>query len=173
MGQLDGARADLSPTSGADMQIQTVARATLLAVCLVGCSSEFESDQMKLRYHPPHGVKLVGEEAGPPRVVRFSSGLEIRSFDAKPPAIEEDKLEALVQVVSPGAAGAVISARLGSIDAGKVVRWTLKEEGKRTLVYFLPRPNRYLVISMTASESHYADLENQLELSLSSLKVHD
>ncbi|HEY3449509.1 MAG TPA: hypothetical protein VGK67_24360 [Myxococcales bacterium] len=155
------------------MRTMTLAWAAIAALGLIGCSNEFESAEMKVRYHPPRGVKFVDEVPGPPRVAHFSSGLEIRSVDTPPPAYQEDKLEDLLKVVSPEASGAIISARPGSLDAGKVVRWTLKEEGRRTIVYFVPRTTRYLVISMSASEGRYSDAENQLELSLSSLRVKD
>ena len=147
--------------------------AALATVGMLGCSSQYESAEMKVRYHPPRGVKLLEEQAGPPRVARFSSGLEIRSVDGVPPEIQEDKLEPLLQAISPGLSGDIISARVGSLAAGKVVRWTLKDDGKRTLVYFVPRQARYLVLTMTAAEGRYGDLENQFELSLASLKVRD
>ncbi|MGC4115919.1 MAG: hypothetical protein QM765_15285 [Myxococcales bacterium] len=155
------------------MRTMTLALVAIAACGLTGCSSEYDSAEMKLRYHPPRGVKLLEEQAGPPRLARFTSGLEIRSFDQAPPAIVEDKLEDLLKVVSPDAPGAIISARLGSISAGKVVRWALKDEAGRTIVYFVPRGSRYLVISMRASEGRYAELESQLELSLASLRVRD
>lgn len=152
-------------------------RGTLTWVALaafgLGCSNRFDSEAMALKYHPPHGVDLVDEQAGPPRVARFSNGLEIRSIEGAAPAVQEDKLEDLLKVVSPGVQGAIISARPGTIDAGQVVRWTIKEDAKRTLVYFVPRPKRYLVLTLTAPESRYSNLESQLELSLSSLKMKD
>ncbi len=146
---------------------------TAAALGLAGCSNEFDSAELKVRYRPPRGVKLVGEQPGPPRVARFSSGLEIRAVESAPPAYQDDKLEDLLAVVSPEATGAIISARVGTLAAGKVVRWTLKDEAGRTLVYFVPRQSRYLVLSLRASEGRYADLENQLELSLASLRVRD
>jgi len=155
------------------MRRATMMGAVLVILTTLGCTSGYDSAEMKVRYRPPRGVKLVEEQAGPPRVARFSSGLEIRSVASPPPAIEEGKLEALLQVVRPGSEGEIISAREGSLDAGKVVRWTLKGDGARTLVYYVPRPTRYLVLSLSASEGRYADLENQFELSLASLRVSD
>jgi hypothetical protein len=144
----------------------------LLALGL-GCNGAYESAEMKLRYQPPHGVKLVEEQPGPPRVARFSSGFEIRSVDAAPPAIDPDKLDDLLPQVSPGMTGSLISSRAGELAAGKVVRFTLKDADKRSLIYFLPLSKRYVVLTLTAPENRYAELETQLELSLSSLHVHD
>lgn len=155
------------------MRKMTLAWAAVAALGLIGCSSEFESAEMKVRYHPPRGVKLVEEKAGPPRVAQFSSGFEIRAVESAPPAYQEDKLEDLLKVIAPDAQGAIISARPGSLDAGKVVRWALKDEAGRTLVYFVPRSGRYLVLTLRASEGRYSQLENDLELSLASLHVRD
>ncbi|MBI5547390.1 MAG: hypothetical protein HY901_26200 [Deltaproteobacteria bacterium] len=149
----------------------------LLAVVLLvvgwGCSGAYDSPEMKVRYQPPHGTRLLEEQPGPPRVARFSSGLEIRSVNAQPPAIEEGKLEALLAQVSPGIKGDIINARMGTLDAGRVVRWSIKEAEGRTLIYYLPRTDRYLVLSLSAPDSRFATLESQFELSLATLKIRD
>ena len=143
----------------------------------LGCSGTYESAAMKVRWELPRGVKLLEEQAGPPRVARFSDGVEIREVQAAPPAIEEGKLEELLPKIGAQAGvattGNIISARLGDLPPGKVVRWTLKDGDKRGLVYFLPSGKRFLVISLMGAEGHYAQMENQFELSLSSLRVRD
>lgn len=148
--------------------------AILGAGLLAACANPYESAALKVRYQPPRGVTLVEEQAGPPAVARFSSGLEIRSVSKAPPAFEEGKLEALYQGIARAAglsgSGAVLSARAGRIPAGPVVRFAVKEEDSRSLVYLLAASQRYLVVSLTAPKGA---LETDFERSLASLRLKD
>ncbi len=147
----------------------------LFGLFLAGCSNRFESAEMKVRYQPPRGVELVGESAGPPRVASFTGGLELRSVQGQPPAIDEAGLAPLFQAVTRAAglqvAGTVADSRLGSIPAGKVVRWSVRDGGQRSLIYYLPAGDRFLLLRLESPEAGADRRENQFELSLSSLKL--
>ncbi len=144
---------------------------------LAACSNSYESAALKVRYQPPRGVTLVEEKAGPPAVARFSSGLEIRSVAEAPPAVEEGRLEALYEGIARAAGlperGAVVSARAGRIPAGPVVRFALKEEDSRSLVYLLSASQRFIVVSFTAPKARATTLETDFERSLASLRLKD
>ncbi|MHB8879341.1 MAG: hypothetical protein ACYC8T_37070 [Myxococcaceae bacterium] len=148
----------------------------ILALCLAlaGCSNTFESALLKVKYEPPRGVKLSGEETGPPAVARFTQGIELRSVPAAPPTVDEAHLEALLEEVRAAsklsAPGRMVSARTGTLSIGPVVRFEVKDRDSRSLVYFIPLEGRYLVASVTAPESRYGMLETQVERSLSTLE---
>lgn len=147
----------------------------LVGLLLAGCSNRFESAGMKVRYQPPRGVELSAESAGLPRVASFTGGIELRSVQASPPAIDEGALAPLFQTVTGAAGlqvpGTVTDSRLGSIPAGKVVRWAVRDAGSRSLVYFLPAGDRFLVLRLESPDAGADRRENQFELSLSSLKL--
>lgn len=165
------------PAGGSSLESLGDAMKRLLALSallmLAGCTRTYDSGELKVHYKPPRGVKLVEEQAGPPHLARFSSGLEIRSFDGEPVAIEEEKLEGLLAQIDPAATGSVISARIGTLPPGKAVRWTIKDGETRRLVYYLPAKGRYLVLSLSAPDARYMELETDLELSLASLRLRE
>jgi hypothetical protein len=149
-----------------------------LAVTLVaGCSNRFDSAIVKVRYQPPRGASLLEEQAGPPAVARFSSGLEIRSVQGAPPDVDEARLDALYPLVASKAGlaveGALASARSGRIPAGSVVRFAVKGGGSRSVVYFLPAARRFLVLSLTSPEARAAAQETGFERSLGTLRLRD
>jgi hypothetical protein len=136
----------------------------------VGCSRPVSSQVLGLEYEPPSGVKLASEEAGPPAVARFEGGLELRSVPGTPPP-----LEAAPEVVL-GAAGVLVPGKVmntsqGTITAGPVARYEFLQSGTRTLVYFLPRPDRFVLISFAASEHGYGPRSGKVERSLSTLRL--
>lgn len=148
--------------------------AAILVVCLVGCKSdEVKSAQHKLSWKPPRGVALTGETA---ERLSFSGGVEIVDLPGPPkPLGEEGQLDGVLLDAMTRAKLAApdkrISGRLGDIPAGKVGRWVLAGGGSRMLVYYLPRADRALVIAMSAAEAQFGTKENQLDLSLSTLKI--
>lgn len=148
----------------------------LAAILLCGCSKPYQSDRLALTYEPPSGFEFIGEDAGPPAVARFGGGLEIRSVpqslsptDVAPERILEQALEA-AQVPS---GGKVLTAREGSIGSAHVLRYTLKGNGRRSLLYVVPRPSRFLLVLLTAPEDTYGSAEIKVERSLGSLKLRD
>lgn len=149
------------------MKTWHVVASTVLVVGL-GCSSTYESAEMKIRYQPPRGVKLVEEQPGPPRVARFTSGIEMRSVEAAPPEIDEDQLDALLSRLG-AADGIVQSARVGTLRQHKTVRWAMRKGDKRSIIYFVPAGKRYLLLTLTAPASRFAALETRFERSLASL----
>lgn len=150
-----------------------VLAASLLA--LSACSNAYDSALLKVRYTPPSGMKLTSEVAGPPAVATFGQGLELRAVAGAAPAIDEAHFDALLDQLREGAKvaapGRLSSARPGSLPVGAVVRFEVKGEGTRSLVYFVPLEGRYLVVSLTAPEARYGMLEAQVERSLSSLEA--
>ena len=148
---------------------------TLAAVLvLIGCKGdEVKSSAHRLSLKPPRGVTLTTET---PEGLSFSGGVEVRSVAGAPPALgEEGQLDSLLLTALAGAKvqplDKRISGRLGDIPAGKVARWVMAGHGQRALHYYLPLQGRYLLISMTTSESAFGARESQLDLSLSSLKI--
>lgn len=144
---------------------------SLLALLLVvGCSRPFSSQALGLEYAPPSGVTFDAEEAGPPAVARFKGGLELRSVPGTPPP-----LEAAPEVVL-GAAGVPVPGRgvnrsQGTLPVGPVARYEFQQGEVRTLVYFLPRPDRFVLVTFTAPERDYGPRSAKVELSLSTLKL--
>lgn len=148
----------------------------LTALLLCGCSKPYQSERLALTYEPPSGFEFVGEDAGPPAVARFGGGLEIRSVpqalsptDVAPERILEQALEAAH--VQSG--GKVLTAREGSIGSAHVLRYTLKGNGQRSLIYVVPRPSRFLLVTLTAPEDTYGSAEIKVERSLGSLQLRD
>lgn len=141
----------------------------------LGCSGEYRSELLAVRYTPPSGAKLLGEEAGPPKVARFSGGIELRSWSGPALPIDEAQPEWMVGTIAQAAGlegdGAVLSAKVGSLPAGQVARFELKRGHKRTLLYYLPLEGRSLVATLSAPESQYGKLESRFERSLSSLRA--
>jgi len=140
----------------------------LLLSCTVACSRRMESSTLGLQYEPPSGMALRTEEPGPPAVARFDGGLELLSVKGKPPALDAPPEEVLGAAGIP-VPGSRLNATQGTLPAGPVGRYEFKQDSKRTLVYFLPRPERFILVLYTAPERDYGPGSSKVELSLSTL----
>jgi hypothetical protein len=143
----------------------------VLALLLaVGCSRPVSSQALGLEYEPPSGVTFTSEEAGPPAVARFQGGLELRSVPGTPPALDAAP-EAVLAAAGVPVPGKRVNSAQGSLPAGKVGRYEFQQAGTWTLVYFLPRPDRFVLITFTAPEQDYGKRSAKVERSLSTLKL--
>ncbi len=146
-----------------------------LALATLGCASGYDSATLGLAFSPPRGIKLQTEAVGPPKVAQFSSGLRLVVAERAPPAIDEGSLETLLFEVLSAAQtevpGKQVSARVGSLNIGPVVRYELKEGRVRSLIYYIPLEQRFALAILTAPEDRYGMLETQVERSLSALAV--
>jgi hypothetical protein len=144
---------------------------TLLAVLLaVGCSRPMSSQALGLEYEPPSGVTFTSEEAGPPAVARFEGGLEVRSVPGTPPALGATP-EAVLAAAGMSVPGKVVNSAQGTLPAGPVGRYEFQQGDTWTLVYFLPRPDRFVLITFTAPGQDYGKRSARVERSLSTLKL--
>lgn len=143
----------------------------LLLSSVFGCSRSISSQELGVQYEPPSGMSLGSVEAGPPALARFKGGLELRAVRGVPPA-----LDAGPEVVL-GAAGLTVPGRLlqgseGTLPAGPVARYEFTQSGgARTLVYFVPRKDGFVLVTFSASERDYGALSARVERSLSSLRM--
>jgi hypothetical protein len=115
-------------------------------------------------------VKFTSEEAGPPAVARFEGGLELRSVPGTPPALDAAP-DAVLGAAGLPVPGTVMTTSQGSITAGAVARYEFKQGDARTLVYFLPRPDRFVLLTFTAPERDFGPRSGKVERALSSLKL--
>jgi hypothetical protein len=144
---------------------------SLLALLLVaGCSRPVSSQALGLEYEPPSGVKFDSEEAGPPAVARFQGGLELRSVPGTPPPLEATP-EVVLGAAGVPVPGRVVTTSQGTLSAGAVARYEFQQGETRTFVYFLPRPDRFVLITFTAPERDYGPRSSRVERSLSTLKL--
>jgi hypothetical protein len=141
----------------------------LLLSCVVACSRHLESNALGLRYEPPPGMALRAEEPGPPAVARFEGGLELRSVEGPSPRLDAAPEEVLGAAGVP-VPGTRLTATQGTLDAGPVARYEFQQGTSRTLVYFLPRPERFVLVLYTAPERDYGKGSSRVERSLSTLK---
>jgi hypothetical protein len=114
-------------------------------------------------------MALRAEESGPPAVVRFEGGLELRSVEGKPPALDVAPEQVLGAAGVP-VPGRQVNATQGTLPAGQVARYEFQQGTSRTLVYFLPRPERFVLVLYTAPERDYGPGSARVERSLSTLK---
>ncbi len=147
----------------------------LLGLLLCGCTNEYSGGALSLQWSPPNGVKLESEtKEGPLASAHFSNGVEIRSVAATPPPVSTD-LDTLKQQLASASGlttkGDVRVSRVGSISNGPTAYWELASADDRTLLYYVPGKDRYVVISLTASPGTFDRKSNQLVLSLSTLKL--
>jgi hypothetical protein len=148
----------------------------MMALLLVGCTShEYSAGPLGLHWKLPAGVHLESEQTeGPLTSARFSNGVEVRSVAAAPLPVSTD-LEVLRQALlaATGLAprGDVRVGRVGSIANGPVAYWELASSADRTMLYYVPGQERYVVISLVASAGTFDRKSNQLVLSLSTLKL--
>lgn len=144
---------------------------SLLALLLaVGCSRPVTSHALGLEYEPPSGVKFLSEEAGPPAVARFEGGLELRSVPGTPPPLEANP-EVVLGAAGVPVPGQVLTTAQGTLTAGPVARYEFQQGGARTFMYFLPRPDRFVLVTFTAPERDYGPRSARVERSLSTLKL--
>jgi hypothetical protein len=136
----------------------------------VGCSRPVSSQALGLEYQPPSGVTFTAEEAGPPAVARFSGGLEMRSVPGTPPELNASP-EAVLGAAGVSMPGRLLNSAQGTLTAGPVGRYEFKQEDTWTLVYFLPRPDRFLLITFSAPSQDYGKRSARVEQSLASLKL--
>lgn len=149
-------------------------RPSLLAVVTwvlaVGCSRPVSSQALGLEYEPPSGVTLSTEEVGPPAVARFAGGLELRSVPGTPPALEATP-EAVLGAAGVSMPGKRVNSAQGTLAAGPVGRYEFKQADTWTLIYFLPRPDRFLLITFSAPSQDYGQRSARVERSLSTLRL--
>lgn len=142
----------------------------LALVFAVGCSRPVSSQALGLEYEPPSGVKFASEEAGPPAVAHFEGGLELRSVPGTSPALEAAP-EAVLSAAGVPVPGKVMNTSQGTLPAGPVARYEFQQGDARTFVYFLPRPDRFVLVTFTAPERDYGPRSGRVERSLSTLKL--
>lgn len=146
-----------------------------LVLLMTGCGNEYSGGALGLRWSPPSGVSLQSESTdGPLTSAHFSNGVEVRSVAAKPPPVSSD-LESLRAALTAGsglgATGEVRVSRVGSITNGPTAYWELSSGSDRTLLYYVPGRDRYVLISLIASAGTFDRKSNQLVLSLSTMKL--
>ena len=150
-----------------------MSRSALLLLALVwtvGCARPVTSQALGLEYQPPSGVQLSSEEVGPPAVAHFEGGLEMRSVPGKPPALESPP-EVVLAAAGVPVPGTVVNTAQGNLLAGPVARYEFQQGDAWTFAYFLPRADRFLLITFTAPERDYGPRSSRLERSLSTLKL--
>lgn len=149
----------------------------MLPVLLVlsSCSNEYSEGALALKWKPPPGVELQGEtKDGNITTARFSGGIEVRSVAGAPPQIGED-LNALEAALVTGAklalTGTIRSGKAGTIPAGQTVRWELYSGDDKSLIYYVPGKDRYVVLTLTAPSKDFNKRSDKLELSMGSLRL--
>lgn len=142
----------------------------LVLLLAVGCARTVSTEALGLEYEPPSGVKLSATEAGPPAVARFEGGVELRSVPGAPPALGAAP-EAVLSAAGVPVPGKLLSSTQGTLPAGPVARYEYQQGDARTLVYFLPRADRFVLLTFTAPERDYGPRSAKVELSLSTLKL--
>ncbi len=134
---------------------------------VLGCSGDFTSKALGVKYEPPKGMGLRAEEPG---VARFEGGLELRSVQGTPPPVEAAP-DVVLGAAGLPLPGRVVQASKGTLPAGPVARYEFTHAGARTLVYFVPGKERFVLVTFTAPERDYGALSSKVELSLSTLKL--
>lgn len=110
------------------------------------------------------------EQPGPPSVVPFDGGLELRVVPGLPPRLDAPA-ESVLAAASVPVPGRRLSATQGTLPAGAVARYEFQQGTSRTLVYFLPLTNRFVLILYTAPERDYGPGSARVERSLSTLQI--
>lgn len=141
----------------------------LLLCCTLACSRKVESSTLGLQYEPPSGMALRNEEPGPPPVAHFEGGLEVRSVQGTPPRVDAAPEDVLAAAGIP-VPGRRVNATTGTLPAGPVGRYEFQQGSSRTLVYFLPLKDRFVLVRYSAPERDYGPGSSRVERSLSTLK---
>lgn len=142
----------------------------LLLCCALACSRKLESNTLGLQYEPPSGMALSTEEPGPPAVARFDGGLEVRSVPGKGAPRLDSPPEDVLGAAGIPVPGRRLNATQGTLPAGPVARYEFQQGTSRTLVYFLPLEDRFVLVLYTAPERDYGPGSARVERSLSTLK---
>jgi hypothetical protein len=151
-------------------------RYTLLGLLVLSCSSNsYTEGPLKLHWKPPSGVKLESESTeGSVTTAHFSGGVDVLSVAAAAPETTGD-LDALRTGIVASSKivlnGQVRSQRNGTIPAGQTARWELDTGAQRSILYYLPGKDRYVLIALTAPSAGFDHRSDKLELSLSSLAL--
>ncbi|ATB27706.1 hypothetical protein [Melittangium boletus] len=143
----------------------------LLLSFAVACSRQVDSTALALQYEPPSGMRLLSEEPGPPAVVRFEGGLQLRSVVGAPLRLDASPEEILRAAGMPESGQRPLNATQGTLPAGPVARHEFQQGTTRTLVYVLPREDRCVFVLYTAPERDYGPGLARVERSLSTLKL--
>ncbi|MFP2904676.1 hypothetical protein ACLESD_06390, partial [Pyxidicoccus sp. 3LFB2] len=67
--------------------------------------------------------------------------------------------------------GRLMQDSRGTLPAGPVARYEFARDGARTLVYFVPRKDGFVLVSFSAPEHDYGALSARVERSLSTLRL--
>ncbi|WNG49826.1 hypothetical protein F0U60_41210 [Archangium minus] len=141
----------------------------LLLCCALACSRKLESNALGLQYEPPSGMALRTEEPGPPAVARFEGGLELRSVSGQGvPRLDSPSADVLGAAGIP-VPGKQLNATQGTLPAGPVARYEFQQGASRTLVYFLPLKDRFVLVLYSAPERDYGPGSARVERTLSTL----
>jgi hypothetical protein len=149
-------------------------RYALLGLLFLSCSSNTYADgPLKLHWKPPSGVKLESESTeGGVTTAHFSGGVDVLSIvgAAPDPTGDLDGLRARIIAGSKiSLSGEVRSQRNGTIPAGPTARWELESGSQRSMLYYLPAKDRYVLIELTGPKGSFDHSSDKLELSLASL----
>ncbi len=139
-------------------------------LCVLGCSRGVTSRALGVEYEPPSGMGLISEEAGPPAVARFEKGLEMRSVAGTPPALDAGP-EVVLAAAGLPMPGTLLKDSQGTLPAGPVARYEFSQSGTRTMMYFLPRKDGFVLVTFFAPERDYGTLSARVERSLSTLRL--
>lgn len=123
-----------------------------------------------MQYEPPSGMGLRSVAAGPPALARFDGGLELRSVRGAAPALDAGPEAVLAAGLK--APGKLLQDTEGTLPAGPVARYEFSQTGgSRTLVYFVPRKDGFVLVTFSAPERDYGALSARVERSLSTLRT--
>ena len=148
----------------------------LVLLAAASCTSnEYSEGALALKWKPPPGVELQGEtKDGNVTTAKFTGGVEVRSVTGTPPEINAD-LDKLKELLVSGAKlalpGEARSGKAGTIPAGPTVRWEMFSGDDRSLIYYVPGKDRYVLLTMTAPASQFNKRSDKMELSMGSLKL--
>lgn len=124
-----------------------------------------------MQYEPPSGMSLRTVEAGPPGLARFEGGLELRSVRGETPALAAGP-DAVMAAAGLTVPGSLRKNSEGTLPAGPVARYEFFTAGdSRTLVYFVPRKDGFVLVTFSAPERDYGALSARVERSLSTLRT--
>jgi hypothetical protein len=147
-----------------------------LVLLFLSCmSNEYAGGALGMKWKPPPGVKLESEATdGNVTTATFSGGVEVRSVTGSVPAPngDLDQLKAALLTGSKMAApGEVRMGRQGTIPNGPVVRWEMTNGAQKSLLYYVPGKDRWVLIALTARAGDFDRRSDKLELSMASLHV--
>ena len=142
---------------------------SLLLSCTVACSRKAELNPLGLQYEPPSGMALLSVEPGQPAVARFEGGLELRMMEGSTPKVTAP-MEVILASVGVPMPGKRLNATDGTLPTGQVARYEYQQGTSRTLIYFIPLENRYVLVLYTAPERDYGPGSARVERSLSTLR---